>query len=535
MLKILDCTLRDGGYYNNWDFSAELIQDYISSMESVGVDFIEFGFRFTPKDKFLGACAYSTNNFIAQFRFKSQTVVGVMLNASDYIRDNQIHFDALDYAFPTNAADSIVKLVRVACHFKEFITSLPISNYLSNKGYRVGFNIMQIGERSLPDIERAAKCASDFPLEVLYFADSLGNLTPDHTRDIIQSMKKGWKGELGIHTHDNTGNAIANTLVAVKEGVTWLDATVTGMGRGPGNAQTELLILALGDKWKQDANVVDLFKLVNKRFKPMKERYGWGTNPFYFLAGKFGIHPSYIQEMLEDSRYNEEDILAVIDYLKTIDSRSFRIQNLELGKNIYREFIPGSWNPTETFEGKEVLILGTGPGLNKHKLAIEQFIEKYKPIVLALNAKEQIADDLIDFRLACQPIRLLSDIKEYARFNQPIIIPKSALSDYLQSALADKTVLDFGLGFQPNTMAFYETHCILPTTLVAAYALALANSGKASKIYLAGFDGYGKGDVRQLESENIFKTYLALESKVPISSLLNTSYNIPSLSVYTMI
>jgi 4-hydroxy 2-oxovalerate aldolase len=534
-VKILDCTLRDGGYYNNWDFSVELIQEYISAMESVGIDFIEFGFRFTPKDKFLGACAYSTDNFIQQFCFNSQTVVGVMLNASDYIEGQQINFEALNFAFPNNAADSIVKLVRVACHFNDFKTALPISNYLVEKGYRVGFNIMQIGEQTLPDIELAAKFASDFPLEVLYFADSLGNLTPEHTRDIIHALKKGWKGELGIHTHDNLGNAIANTLTAVKEGVTWLDATVTGMGRGPGNAQTELLILALGDRWKQNPNVVELFKLVANRFKPMKERYGWGTNPFYFLAGQFGIHPSYIQEMLEDNRYDEEDILAVIDYLKTIDSRSFSVQNLELGKNIYREPIPGSWNPAETFSGKEVLILGTGPGLTKHKKSIEQFIEKYKPIVLALNAKEQIKDDLIDFRLACQPVRLLSDIKEYARFNQPVIMPKSALSDYLQAQLSDKIVLDYGLGFQSNTMAFYETHCILPTTLVAAYALAVANSGKARKIYLAGFDGYGKGDVRQIASENIFKTYLALGTKVPISSLLNTSYNITSESVYTKV
>jgi 4-hydroxy 2-oxovalerate aldolase len=208
---------------------------------------------------------------------------------------------------------------------------------------------------------------------------------------------------------------------------------------------------------------------------------------------------------------------------------------LELGKNIYHDALPGTWKPKDVFAGKEVLILGTGPGLTKHKNAIEQYIEKYKPIVLALNAKEQITDSLIDFRLACQPIRLLSDVKEYLKFKQPIIMPKSALSDYLQSELADKIVLDFGLGFKSNTMSFFETHCILPTTLVAAYALAVANSGKASKIYLAGFDGYGKGDVRQFESENIFKTYLSLKTKVPITSLINTSYNIPSESVYTKI
>lgn len=534
-IQLLDCTLRDGGYYNNWDFSNELIQEYINAMEALGIDFLEFGFRFTPKNKFLGACAYSTDSFIEQFTFKNTSTIGVMLNASDYLNGEHIDYASLDKAFPKPARESIVKLVRVACHFNEFKSSLPISNYLVDKGYIVGFNLMQIGEKPLQEIEEASSLAAKYPLDVLYFADSLGNLTPERTRNIIQAIKTGWKGELGIHTHDNMGNAIANSLVAIEEGVTWIDSTVTGMGRGPGNAQTELLVLAIGNQWKPTPNVIDLFKLVNARFKPMKIKYGWGTNSFYYLAGKYGIHPTYVQEMIEDNRYEEEDILAVVEYLKNIDSKSFRIENLELGKNIYHTPPTGSWSPQSVFKGKEVLILGAGPSVEKHQGSLMHFIEKYQPLVLALNAKEQLPDHLISYRLACHPIRLLSDAKEYKRFNQPIIIPHSALSDYLKEELNNKIVLDYGLGFKPNTFEFFDTCCMLPSTLVISYALAIANSGKAKKIYLAGFDGYGKGDVRQAESESIFSAYQSLVDKTPIVSILNTSYKIPSASIYTMV
>ena len=535
MIKVLDCTLRDGGYYNNWDFSNELIQDYIYSMESTGVDYIEFGFRFTPKNKFLGGCAHSADTFIDSFVFEEITKVGVMLNASDYFENGEISTELLNYAFPQKAEFVKVQLVRVACHFDEFEKALPISNYLKELGYIVGFNIMQIGEKGLLEIKSAAKLAVGYPLEVLYFADSLGNLTPYKTKEIVKAIKSEWPGEIGIHTHDNMGNAIANTLAAIEEGVTWIDSTITGMGRGPGNAQTELMVLAIRDLWKGNDNLVDLFKVVNKWFKPMKEKFGWGTNPFYFLAGQYGIHPSYVQAMLEDNRYVEEDILAVIEYLKNIDSKSFRIKNLELGKNIYNTPIIGKWSPKLIFHNKEVLILGAGPGIAKHKDAIIKFIKKKQPIVLALNAKDQIPDELINYRLACHPIRVLSDAKNYKKFHQPIIMPKSALSQYLSEELKNKEVLDFGLAFVPDLFEFNESQCTVPTTLVAAYALAVANSGKASKIYLAGFDGYGKGDVRHAESEHVFATYLSLDHKAPIVSILNTTYNIPSTSIYTVV
>lgn len=118
------------------------------------------------------------------------------------------------------------------------------------------------------------------------------------------------------------GQTIANSLQAVKSGVTWVDSTVTGMGRGPGNAQTEYLILALAEFRQSQGNLTKLFELIRKHFKPMQNRYGWGANPFYYLAGQYGIHPTYIQEMLQDSRYSEEDILAVIDHLKIVGGKN---------------------------------------------------------------------------------------------------------------------------------------------------------------------------------------------------------------------
>lgn len=534
-LTFLDCTLRDGGYYNQWDFSIDLINDYIHAMEATGIDVIELGFRFTPKQKYYGPTAYTSDDFVATLTIAENTRVGIMLNAADFINDTGVDKEALASAFPNEAANTRISLVRVACHFKDFATALPIASFLKGKGYAVGFNIMQIGDRNDIEIAEAAEAATSYPLDVLYFADSLGNLTPSRTQQIVRAIKSKWPGEIGIHTHDNMGMAIANTLAAIEEGVTWVDGTVTGMGRGPGNAQTELLLAALKDKWSGNNNMVDILKLVRQHFGPMKDQYGWGTNPFYYLAGDYGIHPSYVQTMLDDKRYNEEDILAVIEYLKTVDSKSYRVKNLELGRKVYHEPKQGNWNPKEAFEGKEVLLLGAGPGVKNNRNAIEAYIEKYKPVVVALNAKNDLPDINVNYWIACHPVRLLSDVKRYQGTSKPIIMPFSMLDEQVQQSFALHTILDFGLEVKEEQFAFHDYSCTIPGLLVLAYALGILNSGKARQIKLAGFDGYAPGDVRQQESEEVFDIYHQITDAASILSILNTSYKIPINSVYSSI
>ena len=161
----------------------------------------------------------------------------------------------------------------------------------------------------------------------------------------------------------------SNTLQAQSEGVTWLDATIR-MGRGPGNAQTEELAIEVEQLRDQRANLIPLMSLIRKEFSPLKMKHGWGTNPFYYLAGKHGIHPTYIQEMLGDSRYNEEDIFAVIDHLRTKGGKKFSFSTLNVARHFYHGEPCGSWTPSKMMKDQEVLILGTGPGVSAHGPAI---------------------------------------------------------------------------------------------------------------------------------------------------------------------
>ena len=542
-IKLLDCTLRDGGYYNDWDFSPDLVADYLEAMAALNIDYVEVGLRSLKNEGFKGECAFSTDLFIDNLTIPIELTdkIGVMVNGSELIpktieslriEDQEAEQIAILEKLFKHKSLSRISLVRIACHLHEFEACLPASKWLHEKGYLVGFNLMQIADRSKEEITTLAKKASNYPIDVLYFADSMGGLNSEQVSQIITAFNKGWNGAMGIHTHDNMGKAISNSLQAVSDGVTWVDSTVTGMGRGPGNAQTEYLTMALETHRKNTGNLTKLFNLIRKHFKPLQTKHGWGINPYYYMAGQNGIHPMYIQEMLKDSRYSDEDVLAVIDHLKVNDSNNYSLSKLEAARYFYLEKPNGTWSPKKVMQNRTVLILGTGPGVRKYREAIEQFIKKHKPYVIGLNAQKNICDDLINVRAACHPVRLLADCHEHIKLPQPLITPASMLPEDLQAALAEKELINFGVAISNNGFKFHKKYAELPAFLVIAYALAIATSGEANNIYLAGFDGYASGDIRNQEMTDLFNEYNNSPGSLSIKTLTPNQYQLKSISIY---
>jgi len=532
-ITILDCTFRDGGYHNAWNFGRDLITEYILAMKAAQIDVVEMGFRFLANNGFKGACAYTSDDFLRSLPLPDDMTIAVMVNAADLCTDLGWQA-AIDRLFPEPASSSPVDMVRFACHFHELSAALNAARWLSERGYRIGLNLMQISDRSRAEISDLARMATDSPVEVLYFADSMGSMTPDDTSRIIGWLREGWDGPLGIHTHDNMGLALSNSLRAVADGVTWVDSTVTGMGRGPGNARTEELVIEAEALRNRRANLVPLMALIRKHFGPLKADCGWGTNPYYYLAGKYGIHPTYIQEMLGDARYAEEDILAVIDHLRAEGGKKFSFNTLDGARNFYRGEPRGTWAPAAMMAGREVLILGTGPGVADHREALESHIRRARPLVMALNTQSAIAEGLIDLRIASHPVRLLADAEAHARLPQPLITPASMLPDTLLAELSGKELLDFGLGVEPGVFAFHPTHCIAPTSLVLAYALAVATSGQAKRILMAGFDGYPPGDGRNEEIERMLGCFGSNNTGVPYLTVTSSRFSLASMSVYAI-
>jgi 4-hydroxy 2-oxovalerate aldolase len=506
----------------------------MKAMKLAGVDIVELGFRSLKNDGFKGACAFTTDTFISNLSIPDGLKIGVMVNGSELISDAPLDF-TLKKLFPNKAINSLVSLVRIACHVHEFIKVLPAAIWLKENGYQVGFNLMQISDCSENEIKLIAREAALYPIDCLYFADSMGSLRPNDAALITRWLSLEWQGAIGAHTHDNLGLALSNTLCALDEGATWVDSTVTGMGRGPGNAHTEELAIEIAERRGTLINLVPLMSLIQKQFKPMQEQYGWGKNSYYYLAGKYGIHPTYIQKMLSDSRFEVEDLLAVIEHLRKEGGKKFNLKNLDAARHFYLGEPAGTWSPRERLHNQDVLLLATGPGVELHRKALEKFISQYEPIVMALNTQDSIDENLIDFRIACHPLRLLADCETHTKFSQPLITPFSMLPNEIKISLGNKTVLDFGLNIQNETFVFGETSCTTPASLVMAYAIAVAVCGQAKRIFMAGFDGYPGEDPRNEEMNHITNHYYKAEGSIPLLAITPTRYNIQSKSVYGLI
>jgi len=531
--NILDCTLRDGGYYNKWNFDIDLINQYLNAMKIAKVNIVEIGFRFIESDDFLGPCAFSKDNFLDTLEIPNSIQLAVMINCSDL--NNELGCNkTMKLLFPKRVDQSPVSIIRFACHFKDLELGFKAGKWAKKRGYKVGINLMQISDRTELEINRFTDLANKNLVDVLYIADSTGSLKPLDVKRIIKQIQTNWNGEIGLHMHDNLGLAHQNTLEGHNQGATWLDSTVTGMGRGPGNTKTEEMLIEFTEE-KDLNNILPLLKLVNRHFNEMKNNYGWGTNPFYYLAGKFGIHPTFVQEILTDPRYNEADRLTTIKYLKVNPNKKFSLKMLDDSRNFYDTKVNGNWYPENTFKDKEVLIIGSGNSVVEHKKSIISFIKKNKPLVLALNSKTIIDEKLIDFRIACHPLRVFSDASKYSDLGSSLIIPNSILNKTGIKFPKNLNTYDFGFTVEENKFHFEDNYGISPCPSVISYALLVCASGKSSNIHLTGIDGYKNGDSRNFELELLFELYFKNKSVPKICSITDTKFNLPIISVYNLI
>jgi 4-hydroxy 2-oxovalerate aldolase len=531
-LKILDCTLRDGGYYNNWDFDQDLVELYLKSMEDASIDVIEIGFRSPPKKSFMGPYVYSLDDHIKSLPLPKNIIIGVMINANEYLQAAEEPVKMINKLFQ-RCDESPVKLVRIAINFDKVLKAEVLAKELKRLGYEVGLNMMQSHGKEEQHYKQVAKQIEEWGcVDVLYFADSLGSMGPSEIQYICSALKSVWIKPLGIHTHNNKDLALINSLTALDEGVTWCDATITGMGRGAGNVATETLLMEAVYLGLHPGNAQTLINCI-EHFEALKQFHKWGPNPHYHYAANNSIHPTFVQTLLNDPRYKSDDILVILDSLSQKHSTSFSEDALR--DSVYRveaESVEGTWDATAWLEGRNVLLIGAGPSVRKYKHAIINYIKQNKPAVLFLNINEHISASLGDATVVAHELRAIFDFKSFNQLGHPLIMPLSRLKKEMGSQLEYLEIFDYGLKLQDGEFDISATGCILQWPLAFAYAISVATQANANEIQLVGFDGYKPEDPRQEEMNEVLSRYDQLQNHLPIRSLTPTNYPIQQGSIF---
>lgn len=532
-LTVLDCTLRDGGYYNEWDFSTSLVERYFQAVDDAGIDVVEVGLRSFVKEGFLGAYAYSTDEFLSQLSLPKKARLAVMVNASDLIKHEGGTDEAVRKLFKPTAA-SPVSIVRVACHVHEVEKVEIALRQLKDLGYQTVINLMQISRSSDENIVALTNQLDAWgTVDVLYFADSLGNMDRHQVQKCLATIRQGWSGPIGIHAHDNMGHALSNTLEAIQDGASWADATMLGMGRGAGNARMEFLVCELGRRGMTNYNADSLLSVVMDDFKKMQDECRWGPNLLYFMSARDDIHPTYVQTMYNELQYDLPHVLGVLKGLKNMEGHAFNAESLvRADEGKLTEGI-GSWSANGWLEGRDVLLLGAGPSAKKHNHALVEFIKSRNLAVLAINTTPTVPEELITAYLACHPTRILMESDQYVTLQRPIILPLEQLHDFFLEKIERLDILDFGMKVESRSFEVRDNGCTIPSVVAAAYGMAVATSAGARRILLAGFDGGGGlPEFRRLEMVEIFDAYQQMEGALPLLSITPTTFPVPQSSLY---
>lgn len=535
-MKLLDCTLRDGGYYNNWDFPANVVQAYLKAVAEAGVDYVELGLRNFPKKGFLGAYAYTTETHLSTLNLPDGPTYGVMLDAKTILSAEMPPSDAVDSLFMPRCKSKL-GLVRVAAHFHEVAQASPIIIRLKELGYTVGLNLMQAGGKASELIAEKVGFIQSWGdcLDVLYFADSLGNMDQQEVERIINVMRNEWKGEMGIHTHDNMSKGLENSLTALNNGVEWLDATITGMGRGAGNTQTERLLSVVAENGNYDASPV--YDLVIRHFEKMQREFGWGTNLLYFLGAKNDVHPTYIQNLLSNKQYGTEEVIAAINYLSELEGTSAyngAVLETAVSFNSSNKKVSGSDELIDLFDGREALVLTNAPTTKKYLTAIEAYINIKKPVVISVNINEFVDPALIDYYVISHNVKFLTDATKYRSLNKPIILPKHRFNDTEVGELESLKYIDFGFSNQSSDLVIEPNYVNTKFDYTSAYLLGVLVVAKPHKVGLVGFDGYDNADSRQQDMLNLFTQYSGITDAPKLEALTPTTYPIAKGSIYAL-
>ena len=417
--KILDCTLRDGGYYNDWNFSWEFVDKYLLACQAARVSVVEIGFRFPLKREALGRFAHSPAPLLKvalSDRRSSPFDYAVMINAVDYLHvgGEAIDESLLHMMFP-GINDDAVQIVRIAFVFDALPGVVKLAQVLGAKGYKIWLNLMRCGQLENSQLDLASEVVEQNKIEAFCLADSFGGCTPDRIKRLFDQLATKTTVPLGFHGHDNRGLVHANVRSALEAGASWIDSTFYGMGRGPGNAKTEILAAEylVGDSVER---VSEIHSFVSDFIDTYFTKYRWGASAPYVLSANRNIHPTPVQTALDSEVSNPKVLSCKL-------SSATKMPNEQL-VNVFTALCGGQQldigSPDHGALTKDVILIPgiRGSGEVGKELRV---LKSFGYTIAFLNMPFEVSDyDLPDLIYAANPARLV----EWA--SRPLFSPQSA-------------------------------------------------------------------------------------------------------------
>lgn len=304
-IKVLDCTIRDGGLMNDHHFDDKIVKAVYHTCLEAGIDYMELGYK--ASKKIFSPSQYGTWKYCdedALRRIVGENETDLKLTAMADAERTDYHEDILP------SKDSVLDTIRVATYIHQMPTAIDMIKDAHDKGYETTLNLMAVSTIAESELDEALETLAETSVDAVFLVDSWGVLYSEQiqtlTRKYLKLMKPAGK-EVGIHTHNNQQLAYANTIEALILGANRLDASLAGLGRGAGNCQMELLI---GFLHNPKFRLRPILQCIQEHIEPLKKELRWGFGLPYVITGLLNQHPRAAMEYMAKER---KDIVKFYD------------------------------------------------------------------------------------------------------------------------------------------------------------------------------------------------------------------------------
>ncbi|MFC1524486.1 aldolase catalytic domain-containing protein [Thermodesulfobacteriota bacterium] len=304
-IKVIDCTVRDGGLMNKWQFDEKFVRKVYDALTEAGVDYMEIGYISSES-------AFSRDE-VGPWRFCAEEDIQTILKGEE----KKIKLSAMadigrvDHNDIPLRSESSLDMIRVACYAHQVDAAIELAHHCMDKGYEATINLMAVSIVGLRELEEALDDLAKSRVPVIYLVDSFGAFYSEDIDLLAKKYIESLPGKtIGIHTHNNQQLGFANTIAAIISGINYLDATLYGIGRGAGNCPLELLISFLKNpKFK----VRPLVKAIEEQILPWEKKISWGYYVPYMITGTMNQHPRTAMALMESD--DRDKLVEYFDHL----------------------------------------------------------------------------------------------------------------------------------------------------------------------------------------------------------------------------
>lgn len=296
-IKIVDCTIRDGGLMNAWKFSDDFVRGVYRACVESGVDYMEIGYlsddKIIPREK-NGPWKFCDEKDLR--RIVGDNATGTKISV-------MVDIGRVDLKAIPIKAESVIDMIRVACYVRQIDKAIYLAEYCLDKGYEVTINLMAVSKVLERDLDQGLLDIAKSRVPVFYLVDSYGSLYHEQIQDLVRKYRSALPEKtIGIHTHNNMQLAFANTVTGIIEGCNMLDATMLGLGRGPGNCPLEILISFLKNPKYRLLPILDA---IQTHLLPLQQQISWGYHIPYLITGALNEHPKVAIEWMNTDRRSD--------------------------------------------------------------------------------------------------------------------------------------------------------------------------------------------------------------------------------------